>query len=1189
MDYCSVGVCETVKTFENFPKSEVAIMDLDTIKIVLRSLLISTQNRLTVHDLQRDYRLTEGHECPYSALGYRSFLAFLQSMPDTVTVLSSGEVKAVSTKDTAHIQRLVALQKSSKKKRRPTSSYYGSYSKPYGSGGGGFYAPRFSGRGKGSYGGGNRYYGRDSGVQASGNGSHGSGSGSYGGYSSPKISEQSRYRENSYPSHTIEEHFQKVREVKEQARARDLGATTWSNPVNIPSPAPPPSSCTVEDNFPQVKAVKEESSSMASPSLPNPAGWSGETFIKEWQKQSPPEDDTLQHRILPGGQESSDESDDSFYERFHDPNDNYPVEVKPSSPDVVSTLDNYIDSSSKVNETVKHNLKNLIKSYPSGLWACLLPEKYEELFGVNLNWNELGFDSLIQMARDLPDVFVCKRVKSGDWMLFDVSNNVSVSECCDTNPVITVPQSVKKKVFDIVERYTSGIRGEQLAQLYEEYYGRTLIAEAPGFKSLEDFFSSIHNTVIRVRYIRKECFVYPGEKPEVSTMPCLKVDLDEQQLFGLFPEEVMGPGEMFHTPVLPSSLEPGQYIELRVAEVYNPQKFWIMLRKSTITLNQLMDELQDFYHDHGAKYVMPDCTIKEGQSCVAIYDSEWHRAVIKTVGEPVEVVYVDYGTVSKCPRKDLRFIHKDFAVLPKQAIRSSLSGIQPPIGCQRFTKEASYAFLNLVLEKELIGLIHKLDLEEPYFELFLIDTNGETDVHLNDVLVGEGHASFKDDLLETAQFIEEINGELQVESDEDCQEETSEEENRKEESCREETSKEATSYEISEMDPVSSASQNVQSSSTKCPSYPLEPPTSQNPHSTSYIPTPSCMTDPQATPVSHVPPPGFGAQKGQSPASDFSTAGSYPYMVNPFNPLVNPALANAALATNPVPAANPALAAYSAQGLMAQTNDRTSNCAKPVESRFNPSENSSSDRYEEISKGKSSMASDMDAPTSSSSEDDFRNRRVSRRKKTAHSTPTHTKPHQKTALYDSEDSDNSVLSLSCSSFRNVTPDLVQSVGNLNLSQSYTQSVGNRNSPQSSSSTIVNFWQIVEIEGKALHLFNIDEKAYVSTGELARKFTQFSTCDTLVRVLKNMDINPPYSKLNRQEKLPLFSALDGYEEDIKLFDLIRNKNGSVIGTFHLTPLTNVPSMIIALALDASIVNEFRHLRDSFNPNDRCWID
>lgn len=58
--------------------------DLDEIKGILRSLLISSPRIMTVEDLRRDYRKEESRECPL--LGYRNFTEFLQSIPDVVTV-----------------------------------------------------------------------------------------------------------------------------------------------------------------------------------------------------------------------------------------------------------------------------------------------------------------------------------------------------------------------------------------------------------------------------------------------------------------------------------------------------------------------------------------------------------------------------------------------------------------------------------------------------------------------------------------------------------------------------------------------------------------------------------------------------------------------------------------------------------------------------------------------------------------------------------------------------------------------------------------------------------------------------------------------------------------------------------------------------------------------------------------------
>ena len=53
------------------------------------------------------------------------------------------------------------------------------------------------------------------------------------------------------------------------------------------------------------------------------------------------------------------------------------------------------------------------------------------------------------------------------------------------------------------------------------------------------------------------------------------------------------------------------------------------------------------------------------------------------------------------------------------------------------------------------------------------------------------------------------------------------------------------------------------------------------------------------------------------------------------------------------------------------------------------------------------------------------------------------------------------------------------------------------------------------------------KPFVSTGEVARKFTRFSTGDIWLRVLSNLNMNAPFKKLTRPDRLDLFSDLDWY--------------------------------------------------------------
>lgn len=50
-----------------------------------------------------------------------------------------------------------------------------------------------------------------------------------------------------------------------------------------------------------------------------------------------------------------------------------------------------------------------------------------------MEWNQLGYDSIVQMVHDLQDIIVCKRVKGGDWKLYDASSPLPLENDADNN------------------------------------------------------------------------------------------------------------------------------------------------------------------------------------------------------------------------------------------------------------------------------------------------------------------------------------------------------------------------------------------------------------------------------------------------------------------------------------------------------------------------------------------------------------------------------------------------------------------------------------------------------------------------------------------------------------------------------------------------------------------------------------
>ena len=96
--------------------------DLKTTKSLIRSILISAQDGLTVREFQNDYEEFVGKRVPFADSGFSSVRAFLQSLTDVVQFFESAngeeKIRQVSDQSTIHIEKLVAKQKAAPKKKK---------------------------------------------------------------------------------------------------------------------------------------------------------------------------------------------------------------------------------------------------------------------------------------------------------------------------------------------------------------------------------------------------------------------------------------------------------------------------------------------------------------------------------------------------------------------------------------------------------------------------------------------------------------------------------------------------------------------------------------------------------------------------------------------------------------------------------------------------------------------------------------------------------------------------------------------------------------------------------------------------------------------------------------------------------------------------------------------------------------
>ncbi|XP_054736982.1 tudor domain-containing protein 5 isoform X1 [Anastrepha obliqua] len=94
---------------------------LQEIKLILKSLVLSCPDVITIDALNRDFRSTEGSSIPYKKLGFQTLELFLRSISDTIEICGSGPsatVSIVHNEKSDHIRKMVCQQKKTRARPR---------------------------------------------------------------------------------------------------------------------------------------------------------------------------------------------------------------------------------------------------------------------------------------------------------------------------------------------------------------------------------------------------------------------------------------------------------------------------------------------------------------------------------------------------------------------------------------------------------------------------------------------------------------------------------------------------------------------------------------------------------------------------------------------------------------------------------------------------------------------------------------------------------------------------------------------------------------------------------------------------------------------------------------------------------------------------------------------------------------
>ncbi|CAH2015142.1 unnamed protein product [Acanthoscelides obtectus] len=399
-----------------------------------------------------------------------------------------------------------------------------------------------------------------------------------------------------------------------------------------------------------------------------------------------------------------------------------------------------------------------------------LPEKSPDIYKRIVDSHMPKSSSSVEEKSDSQNSAGCGRTKK---LLFDRIP----AEVGDIQS--NVPLPIRENLRFLIGQHENGIWCADLPKLYRSMFCKDINYEDFGYASLSQLCISLPSIFHYCRPSDSDFRLYDRNKPlppsaetkftvasytvgsknlnegEICALP--NIEWDDVESF--LPESVYKPGNEIPREFVPPETKEGDTIKIGVGEVFDLSKFWVYLDDGN--LDNLMDELQDFYATNASRYSMNESLIREGVYCAKIIYGEYHRAVIvdvlPEVKDSIKVFFIDYGTMTKVPIKDICFLHERFAELPAQAIRCRLADICPTQECVPWSHDATVTFRNMTRDRTIDAKVARINRKEQILEVYLIDvTNPSKPFCINTRLVELGLATYPDQvIIETTRPVKE--------------------------------------------------------------------------------------------------------------------------------------------------------------------------------------------------------------------------------------------------------------------------------------------------------------------------------------------------------------------------------------------------------------------------------------------------
>ncbi|XP_051003578.1 tudor domain-containing protein 5 [Acomys russatus] len=657
----------------------------DCLRKEIRSLLISTKDGLTPHQLEKEYLLMVGNHLPLRVLGYRSTMELVLDMPDVVSVCPCGDgtviLKAIPDESTKGIASLVAKQRRNHKVRNSIQK------------------------------------GRPSVC---------SGRVPYRGRVPPILPAvvKSELKDLLALSPVLLSDFEKAfaKRFGRSFQYMQYGFLSMFEVLNAASDVISVEQTRAGSLLTLKKSVSEEKQ----------RGWpAGKIFTQPFRMKQQGSYSTrfpvIKTRFSQPSSNMEPPKQVLTMEKM--PTANAVQTSRLSHSEKLNQLENTFKSviaqigpGGTIDPDLKHKIKFVVSKFPQGLFISKLLGEFELIFKEQLSPKQLGFLNVTELVGALSDILRVEfSEEKQDLLVFDADLKPA--------PPGGTLSSVRNSCLVQPDKKTE-------ANAWASSPSRSSLSTVVFKKSVWDCPLKSHK--------EPEQRVY--KKPNVVVKPLqLQVEMNKPQLSlsGAnhdIPPDAVRAKKLCRLPPLDTSTLVGVFVEY----VISPSQFYIRMysRDSSELLEDMMMEMRRCYSNQlvSDRYIMPEYFIQPGHlCCVRISEDKWwYRVIIhRILGEKeVEVFYPDFGNIGTVQKSSLRFLKCCYTKLPAQAIPCSLAWVRPAE--EQWTSRAILHFQKLCGLKPLVGVVDEY--MDGILNIFLCDTSSNEDVYFHHVLRTEGHA-----------------------------------------------------------------------------------------------------------------------------------------------------------------------------------------------------------------------------------------------------------------------------------------------------------------------------------------------------------------------------------------------------------------------------------------------------------------